>query len=326
MPETPPIPAEPLVPPPSSSEASVPVEVPEIVDTAVIVETPEASEISQVPEIAETPKEQTHMLDVHPAPHAATTWREFFIHLGTITIGLLIAIALDAGVEKLAHLHERHQLEAALYAECEHNKQSAENNFDVFDDRLAWLLGLRRDIDTMLATGGKANLPYRTLKNRPREASGEILMASAVWDTVKNNEQLALLPEGLARAYSVNYKQAEMTTDLRSIYTQTLARQAAFESRFADLETPGTPVLSRMNPQQLEEYAMLVSETFESVRVQRDRQVLFYGVNNATLKGLYDSPSRIREQGLAGREHPEDFKKLAALSAPSGGPVSSQAK
>ncbi len=39
------------------------------------------------------------MPDVH-APHAAVrTWRDFFIHISTITIGLLIAIALEQCVE-----------------------------------------------------------------------------------------------------------------------------------------------------------------------------------------------------------------------------------
>jgi hypothetical protein len=298
----------------SSACETATVEVVEQVQAVELREGGESLGIAAAPEIPEIPKERSPMLDVHPAPHAATTWREFFIHLGTITIGLLIAISLDAGVEKLAHLHERHQLEAALVAECEHNRQSAENNFDVFDDRLAWLLGLRRDIDTMLATGGKANVPYRTIINRPREASGEILMTSAVWDTVKSNERLTLLPDDLARAYAGDYTQAQMTTDLRSVYTQTEARQSAFEARFADQETPTRPVLSRMNPQQLEQYAMLVSETFQSVREQRIRLTLFYGVNNATLKGLYDSPSRIREQLSAIRTYPEDFTRLRALS------------
>jgi len=35
------------------------------------------------------------MLDVHP-PHTSThTWRDFFIHIATICIGLLIAVDLE---------------------------------------------------------------------------------------------------------------------------------------------------------------------------------------------------------------------------------------
>jgi hypothetical protein len=48
------------------------------------------------------------MLDVHPAHHAATTWRDFFVHIVTIVLGLLIAIGLEQTVE---HFHQRHQLQ-----------------------------------------------------------------------------------------------------------------------------------------------------------------------------------------------------------------------
>jgi hypothetical protein len=37
-------------------------------------------------------------LDIHK-PHAARSWREFFIELGTIVSGILIALALEQGVE-----------------------------------------------------------------------------------------------------------------------------------------------------------------------------------------------------------------------------------
>ena len=45
------------------------------------------------------------MLDVHPAHHAASTWRDFFIHIATIVIGLLIAIGLEQTVEYFHHRH-----------------------------------------------------------------------------------------------------------------------------------------------------------------------------------------------------------------------------
>ncbi len=64
------------------------------------------------------------MLDVH-APHTSThTWKDFFIHLATIVVGLLIAVALEQMVE---HLHHRHQLaetREALRAERQHNRES----------------------------------------------------------------------------------------------------------------------------------------------------------------------------------------------------------
>ncbi len=39
------------------------------------------------------------MLDVHPPEHTPHTWRDFFLHIATIVIGLLIAIGLEQSVE-----------------------------------------------------------------------------------------------------------------------------------------------------------------------------------------------------------------------------------
>jgi hypothetical protein len=45
------------------------------------------------------------MLEIHPAHHAASTWREFFIHIATIVLGLLIAVGLEQ-MEKYFHCHQ----------------------------------------------------------------------------------------------------------------------------------------------------------------------------------------------------------------------------
>jgi hypothetical protein len=43
------------------------------------------------------------MLDVHPPPHAAHGWRDFFVHIATIVIGLLIALGLEQSAEGIHH-------------------------------------------------------------------------------------------------------------------------------------------------------------------------------------------------------------------------------
>src|SRR5271156_3779224 len=59
------------------------------------------------------------MLDVHPPHHAATTWRDFFIHIATICVGLLIAIGLEQTVEAIHRHHEQEELHAALARESQ---------------------------------------------------------------------------------------------------------------------------------------------------------------------------------------------------------------
>ena len=69
-------------------------------------------------------EEPTPMLDVHPAHHAATTWRDFFIHIATIVLGLLIAIGLEQTVEYFHHRHQIAETRELLRNEREDNRQA----------------------------------------------------------------------------------------------------------------------------------------------------------------------------------------------------------
>jgi len=62
------------------------------------------------------------MLDVHPPHHSVQGWRDFFIHLATITIGLLIALGLEASVEWMHHCREVCETRAALRHELQENR------------------------------------------------------------------------------------------------------------------------------------------------------------------------------------------------------------
>ena len=64
------------------------------------------------------------MLDVHPAPHAAGSWKEFFIHIATIVLGLLIAVCLEQTVEYFHHRREVEEVREELRDERESNKRS----------------------------------------------------------------------------------------------------------------------------------------------------------------------------------------------------------
>src|SRR6185437_9145012 len=62
------------------------------------------------PTEADEDKKENEVIDVH-APHGGIhTWRDFWIHLGTIALGLLIAIGLEQSVEWVHRIHERHEL------------------------------------------------------------------------------------------------------------------------------------------------------------------------------------------------------------------------
>jgi hypothetical protein len=68
-------------------------------------------------------KEQETMLDVHPAHHAASSWKEFFIHIATIVLGLLIANGLEQAVEYFHHRREVAEVREELRGEREANNR-----------------------------------------------------------------------------------------------------------------------------------------------------------------------------------------------------------
>jgi hypothetical protein len=61
------------------------------------------------------------MLDVHPPHASAHTWKDFFIHIATIVIGLLIAVGLEQTVEYLHHRSEVRETRKALALEYKIN-------------------------------------------------------------------------------------------------------------------------------------------------------------------------------------------------------------
>ena len=57
------------------------------------------------------------MLDVHAPREAVHTWKDFFIHLATIVIGLLIAVGLEQTVEYFHHQHQVAEIRRSLAEE-----------------------------------------------------------------------------------------------------------------------------------------------------------------------------------------------------------------
>jgi hypothetical protein len=69
-----------------------------------------------------TPEIATPMLDVH-APHQAVhSWTAFFVHIAAISIGLLLALGLEATVGWVHHRHQAHQARELLRQEADRNR------------------------------------------------------------------------------------------------------------------------------------------------------------------------------------------------------------
>ncbi len=140
------------------------------------------------------------MLDVHP-PHSPThTWKDFFIHIATIVVGLLIAVGLEQTVEAIHHHYERHEIEARILEEA------ARNNVQM-DGMLRWIALGRAEARVSLTSLKQAptlnGIARWTIPNlNATDAPLPLRPSMEAWDSVKTSADITLLPPGEVAVYS----------------------------------------------------------------------------------------------------------------------------
>src|SRR5215472_11514882 len=146
------------------------------------------------------------MLDVH-APHDPThTWTDFFIHIGTIAVGLLLAIGLEQAVEALHHHQQRDELIVAMRAEAQNNRPVFENTISRGVASLAWGRSLVAALTQATSQNGMVDVilpPHQPIHAAPNPAR-------ATWTIAKTHGKAALLPDNLAELYDRLDYEAEL--------------------------------------------------------------------------------------------------------------------
>ena len=126
------------------------------------------------------------MLDIHDAHHAAPTWRDFFIHIATIVLGLIIAVSLEQTVEYFHHRHQAREARVSIQREMADNVAIMQRNLQhlVADQEQ-----LSKNLDLLnSAASGTVILPYLEY------AWHQARMRDAAWAAAKINGSLALIP------------------------------------------------------------------------------------------------------------------------------------
>jgi hypothetical protein len=236
------------------------------------------------------------MLDVHPAHHAATTWRDFFIHIATIVVGLLIAVGLEQTVEFLHHTHQRHELERDLHSETERQHVALQNNFHTLAIERTWLLALRSDVDAMRASGGKIKLPYRAKPTADPDSPDHAHLSvrwpgDAVWQTAKSSGLINLLPPRQAEIYAGVARQEDLFAASTNAWITEQTALIAFETQFDDGAPGSTPDLARMSPAQLDQYNAMLTRNL----AMRDTIVNRCKIFDLSVKAILDGVTS-REQ------------------------------
>jgi hypothetical protein len=173
------------------------------------------------------------MLDVHPPHHSTNTWRDFFIHIATIVLGLLIAIGLEQAVE---WLHHHHGMELA----CEHIRAEVEVNQRIrgSDKQQVDLIVMRmqHNLDVLHALEIKSGASSQDL-DFTWNVQG---FFTAAYNSARESGTLTLMPYDESAMYSDAYLQASATNDaLFETVKKIYAAEAVLHGRPLNSLTPG---------------------------------------------------------------------------------------
>jgi hypothetical protein len=139
------------------------------------------------------------VIEVHPPSEPVHGWRDFLLHLLTITIGLLIALSLEGLVEWRHHLQLVREAEESLQIEI---KANAGNLQGVLDDLGHEQELLAQDVAVMkkiIANPKVQNRDDLTINFRVRTFD------DVSWKTAQSSGALSYMPYTQALAYSKIY-------------------------------------------------------------------------------------------------------------------------
>lgn len=233
------------------------------------------------------------MIDIHPAHHAASTRRDFFIHIATIVLGIFIAIGLEQTVEYIHHVHQRHELEQNLRDELRVDLRHDEHNFRVFAQIRAYTVELKSAVSDRRTGASSPAAPPAA--NDSRRTQIPIAPSIAIWEAAKLDATIPLLPSKEIDLFHGVVLQHDLTFNALDDFQHAAFALESFEERFVD--SPGAfdmgypappPNLDTMSPADLAQYETLLAAYIKAVDRLTVRLHFFDRVIQAVLDGATD--------------------------------------
>jgi hypothetical protein len=170
------------------------------------------------------------MIDIHPPHHAATTRRDFFIHLVTVVLGILIAIGLEQAVEYFHHCDQVAQLTEQMRTEAQNNLPLIRDSIDRLKVQATYIRSLE---DALLA--GKPSGDSVGVHGVPPNAGSALYVSPsrATWSAAQSAGLAALLPADQVKLFArIDYNTVEeisadenLHETLRTLVSQCLRAQ-----------------------------------------------------------------------------------------------------
>jgi hypothetical protein len=162
-------------------------------------------------------------MDVHPPTHPIGTWKDFLIHLGTITIGLFIALSLQAAVEAMHHRHLVRDARANLRREIAKNQLEYTANVRRLQDNRTQL---KRDIDDLRQLQAGKSIDRNNLTWSWQWNS----YSNAAWRAARDSGAITFMDPDLISEYSwIYFQQDYINTTALGIVTEETKTAAALQ-------------------------------------------------------------------------------------------------
>jgi hypothetical protein len=237
------------------------------------------------------------MLDVHP-PHTPThTWKDFFIHIATIVVGLIIAVGLEQSVEAIHHHHQREELREALLQD---NQKALRDNQDMERlalNRVQWLTARIDDLTVDLHTNAHPHfIPLLPVSFRSTSVDPN-------WKSAKSSNLVEVLPQEDVKAFSEVDVLIDGLIKLIQASEYTL-RRIAFEQRFRVSPSIETLDFTTATRDDLTQDLSLLSEERSNAMATYEFTLYLRGCLTAVIRGernldrIDDEEGSVEEEGL----------------------------
>lgn len=221
------------------------------------------------------------MIDIHPPSHGSLTRRDFFVHLGIVVLGILIAIGLEQTIELL---HKHHQAEHAQQALCDESLQNralVQHDLPSIAEAQQLIRANMHALDQASSSAPFHPLPYAspTFVLTPHDIA---------WLALRDSELIPLLPSELSTTYWEMEYDRSITADANA---QIVQRRDDVERLLHLHDDPAT-----LSVAERESLLVAFSALDQALTNMRTALLIYNQANEAALAGKPFNPDTVFDQ------------------------------
>jgi len=195
---------------------------------------------------------------------------------------------------RMHRIHERNVLRDELREEGHENVSGIAADIDRLRAARGDVVAQRRDVQQIIASGGKLKLAFRLIPTRGTIA----LPSESTWDGAKASGKVALLTDDESDVYAFLYLQEEwLKAEAEKMFAISAKKQVferRFDPTFADTGTDGTPDLAAMSVDELKEYSTILDKNITQIDYMINFLSFFDKANRAVLDGAKSQEEIVR--------------------------------